>query len=96
MLPSTPRLLAALFVGLLSSSLTTAQTYDTTHNVTSLEGTWSSGSGHVLTGPVSRRMPVPLSRLAWPRSTAYKRSVWSPRVTLLRYHHHSAPTTLCV
>lgn len=51
MLPSTPRLLAALFVGLLSSSLTTAQSYDTTHNVTSLEGTWSSGSGHVLTGP---------------------------------------------
>ncbi|KAG8923135.1 Reversal of tor2 lethality [Tulasnella sp. 417] len=48
---STTRFFAALFVGLLSSSLTTAQTYDATHNVTSLEGTWSSGSGSVLTGP---------------------------------------------
>lgn len=48
---STTRFFAALFVGLLSSSLTTAQSYDTAHNATSLLGTWSSGSGSVLTGP---------------------------------------------
>ncbi|KAG9051632.1 Reversal of tor2 lethality [Tulasnella sp. UAMH 9824] len=49
---SSTRFFAALFVGLLSSSLTTAQqAYDPEHNVTSIAGTWSSGNGAVMTGP---------------------------------------------
>jgi len=44
-------LFAASLSPLLSGVRAQDVTYDSTHNVTSLEGTWSSGSGAVQTGP---------------------------------------------
>lgn len=58
--PSATRLLVsmmwtALFAAALAPLAVLAQdiVYDSIHNATSIQGTWSSGSQHVLTGPVS-------------------------------------------
>ena len=45
--------LAATLVVASLSAVNAQQVYDATHNVTSLLGTWSSGSGAVRTGVVS-------------------------------------------
>lgn len=54
-------LLAALSTQLVG--VVKAQDYSSDHNVTSLLGTWSTGSGGVLTGPVRLLLPLSFSML---------------------------------
>ena len=76
--------LSLLFLCLATSALAQQVVYDTIHNVTALPGTWSSGSGNVLTGSVS----LPGRPLSIPSLHTGLRSTQQPVVHLPTHNRH--------